>query len=93
MPGADDLRRQFGRRGAAAALLVFGGTHTIRGESPDTSRGGNAFWMTRAEIGRTIQGTRPVLFGDVGWVGDRTRMRDIGRPLSGVGAGARFSMV
>ena len=26
-------------------------------------------------------------FSDIGWVGDRNRMREIGRPLSGVGAG------
>jgi hypothetical protein len=30
---------------------------------------------------------RPVLFGDLGWAGDRTRWRDIGQPVSGVGVG------
>jgi hypothetical protein len=55
---------------------------------PDTARSGNAFWLARAEIGRTIQGTRPVVFTDIGWVGDRTKMQEIGRPMSGVGAGA-----
>lgn len=43
--------------------------------------------MARLEAGRTIQGVRPVIFSDIGWTGDRNRMRDIGRPLSGVGAG------
>lgn len=66
----------------------LGGTHTVRGQSPDTTQTGNAFWLTRLEVGRMIQGARPVLFTDIGWVGDRGRMREIGRPLSGVGAGA-----
>ena len=30
---------------------------------------------------------RPVLFGDVGWAGDRRTWRDIGQPMSGAGAG------
>ena len=30
---------------------------------------------------------RPALFGDVGWVGDRTKMANVGRPMSGVGVG------
>jgi hypothetical protein len=66
----------------------LGGTQTIRGQVPDTARSGNAFWMTRAEVGRTFQGARAILFGDLGWVGDRDRVRDVGRPLSGVGVGA-----
>src|SRR5262249_50196160 len=66
----------------------LGGTHTVRGQRPDTAQSGNAFWLARAEIGRTIQGARPVLFTDIGWAGDRNRMGSIGRPLSGVGAGA-----
>jgi hypothetical protein len=28
-----------------------------------------------------------VIFGDIGWAGDRTTWRDIGSPISGVGAG------
>jgi hypothetical protein len=65
----------------------LGGTSTVRGQSPDTAITGNAFWLTRAEIGRLIQGVRPSLFADIGWTGDRTKIREIGRPLSGVGAG------
>jgi type II secretory pathway pseudopilin PulG len=68
----------------------LGGTHTIRGQSPDTAQSGNAFWMARLETGRTIQGVRPVVFGDVGWTGDRNQMQRVGRPLTGVGAGASF---
>jgi hypothetical protein len=65
----------------------LGGTHTVRGQSPDTAHSGNAYWMARAELGQTIQGTRPVVFSDIGWVGDRGRMREVGRPLSGAGFG------
>jgi hypothetical protein len=28
-----------------------------------------------------------VIFGDLGWVGDRGRLSEVGRPLSGGGAG------
>ncbi|HKO15197.1 MAG TPA: ShlB/FhaC/HecB family hemolysin secretion/activation protein [Gemmatimonadaceae bacterium] len=68
----------------------LGGTQTIRGESPDTALSGNAYWMTRAELGRDYGPLRPVVFGDVGWVGHRAALyrRDIGRPMSGVGTGA-----
>jgi hemolysin activation/secretion protein len=48
---------------------------------------GSAYWLTRTEIGKTIQGARPLLFTDIGWVGDRSRMGDVGRPMSGVGVG------
>ncbi|MGH7679991.1 MAG: ShlB/FhaC/HecB family hemolysin secretion/activation protein [Gemmatimonadaceae bacterium] len=65
----------------------LGGTHSIRGESPDTVQSGNAYWMTRGELSRTVYGMRPVLFADFGWVGDRTRLSDVGRPLSGAGTG------
>ena len=68
----------------------LGGTHTIRGQSPDTTQSGTAYWLSRLEVGRLIQGTRPVVFSDIGWTGDRSRMRQVGRPLSGVGAGASF---
>jgi hypothetical protein len=65
----------------------LGGTHTVRGQSPDTASSGSAFWMTRAELGRTIYGPRVTIFGDLGWAGDRTRWSEVGRPLSGAGAG------
>jgi hypothetical protein len=65
----------------------LGGTHTIRGESPDPTMHGDAFWRGRAEFGTTVQGARPVIFGDIGWVGSREEMRNVGLPMSGVGAG------
>jgi hypothetical protein len=56
----------------------------------DTAQSGNAFWMTRAELGSNDAGFRPSLFADLGWVGDRTKLSQIGRPMSGVGTGASF---
>jgi hypothetical protein len=66
----------------------LGGARTIRGQSPDTAQSGDSYWMTRFEFGRTIQGGRPVIFTDLGWAGDRTQWKSIGRPMSGVGIGA-----
>jgi hypothetical protein len=95
------LKKGFGATAAALTLsggssvgalpvhrrYYLGGAHTIRGQSPDTASSGSAYWMARAELGRSIYGPRAVLFGDLGWVGDRTRLREIGRPLAGAGAG------
>lgn len=64
----------------------LGGSQTVRGLRPATGVG-NAFWMTRAEVAHGIGVIRPVLFGDLGWAGDRTKWREIGKPLAGVGAG------
>ena len=64
----------------------LGGTHTVRGLRPGTGVG-NAFWMARAEGGYGFSVVRPVIFGDLGWAGDRTTWSEIGTPLSGVGAG------
>ena len=66
----------------------LGGTHSVRGQRADTSRSGNAYWLSRLEIGRSTQGIRPVVFGDAGWVGDRSSWKAVGRPMSGVGVGA-----
>jgi hypothetical protein len=68
----------------------LGGSQTVRGQSPDTTQSGNAFWMTRLEIGSSQTGFRPTVFGDLGWVGDRTKISEVGRPMSGVGAGLSF---
>jgi hypothetical protein len=65
----------------------LGGTQTIRGQRPDTAQSGNAFWLARAELATPMPIVRASLFGDIGWVGDRTRMSEVGRPLSGVGIG------
>ena len=64
----------------------LGGSQTVRGLRPGTAVG-NAFWMTRAEAGYGFQAVRPLVFGDIGWAGDRTKWQEIGTPLAGVGAG------
>jgi hypothetical protein len=68
----------------------LGGSTTVRGQSPDTAQSGNAFWLTRAELGSNDAGFRPSLFADLGWVGDRAKLGQIGRPMSGVGTGVSF---
>lgn len=71
-------------------LWYLGGSQTVRGQSPDPLQSGNAFWLTRMELGSNDVGMRPTLFGDIGWVGDRDRVGEVGRPMSGVGAGVSF---
>jgi hypothetical protein len=71
-------------------LWYLGGSQTVRGQSPDVAQSGNVFWMTRAEIGYNDAGVRPTVFADLGWVGSREKMSEVGRPLSGVGAGVSF---
>ena len=65
----------------------LGGTQTVRGQRPDTAQSGNAFWLARAELATPMPIVRASLFGDIGWSGDRERLGEIGRPLSGVGVG------
>ena len=102
--GALDLTFTQGVGRAAAALTLsggtsvgalppqrrwfLGGTHTVRGQRPDTAASGNAYWLGRLEIGRPVNAIRPAIFGDIGWVGDRSVWRDVGRPMTGVGIGA-----
>lgn len=47
---------------------------------------GNAYWFGRAELGKGVVGRRVVFF-DLGWAGDRDHLREVGRPISGVGVG------
>jgi hemolysin activation/secretion protein len=65
----------------------LGGTQTVRGQSPSIAQSGNAFWLTRLELGKDYPGRRSTMFGDLGWVGDRDHPTDVGRPMSGVGVG------
>lgn len=65
----------------------LGGTETIRGQRADTAQSGNAFWLSRLELARNDVGVRTSLFGDIGWVGDRSKVSEVGRPMSGVGVG------
>ena len=74
----------------AQRLWYLGGAQTVRGQRPDTLQRGNAYWLTRTELGFNRTGVRPTVFGDLGWAGDRTRVSDVGRPMSGVGAGLSF---
>jgi hypothetical protein len=71
-------------------LWYLGGSKTVRGQSPDTSYSGNAFWLSRLEIGANDAGMRPTVFGDLGWVGDRNHMTQNVKPMSGVGVGVSF---
>ena len=70
-------------------LFYLGGSQTVRGQRAGSGVG-DAYWLTRLELGARSVGFRPVVFGDVGWAGDRTTWRHPGRPLSGVGVGASF---
>jgi hypothetical protein len=74
----------------AQRFWYLGGSQTVRGQSPDPTQSGNAFWLTRAELGTNDVGMKPTVFADLGWVGDRSKMTEVGRPMSGVGAGLSF---
>ena len=96
------VSREFARRFAAGLTLAggtsvgelpmqrrwfLGGSSTVRGQSADSAQSGNAFWLARGELGRSFEGFRLVAFGDLGWAGDRTKLSEVGRPLSGAGVG------
>ncbi|MEX2177794.1 MAG: hypothetical protein WD801_03730 [Gemmatimonadaceae bacterium] len=95
------VSRGYGRAAAALTLAggssaggvplhrrwFLGGTQTVRGQSADTAQSGNAFWLTRLELARSQVGYRTAIFGDIGWVGNRTALAEVGRPMSGVGVG------
>lgn len=78
-----------GIAGTAPAQRAFqlGGLHTVRGIRPGTMSG-SAFWMGRGELALSRRVVKPVLFGDVGWAGDRKNFSSPGRLMSGVGVGA-----
>jgi hypothetical protein len=67
-------------------LFYLGGLQTVRGQTALTAAG-DAFWLTRAEIGTNNPGSRIIGFADLGWAGPRDSWRMPGRPLSGVGVG------
>jgi hypothetical protein len=85
-------------------MWYLGGSQTVRGQRPtlptpgDSTRPadpalgftGNSYWLGRFELGTAFSAARPVIFGDLGWAGDRSSWSHIGRPLSGVGVGASF---
>jgi hemolysin activation/secretion protein len=70
-------------------LWYLGGSQTVRGQRAGAAIG-DAYWLTRLELGSSFVGARPVVFGDLGWAGSRSDWQNPGRPLSGVGVGASF---
>jgi hypothetical protein len=69
--------------------FFLGGTPTVRGQLPGTEIG-DAYWLSRFELGMGSAGVRRVLFGDVGWAGPKAEWNHPGRPMSGVGVGASW---
>jgi hypothetical protein len=69
--------------------FFVGGVQTVRGQKAGASIG-DSFWMTSVEFGTRSAGFRKIVFGDLGWAGDRTSFAHPGRPLSGAGIGASF---
>jgi hypothetical protein len=67
-------------------LWYLGGERTLAGQ-PVGVLAGNAYWLTRLEIAAGNVAFRPVLFGDLGWAGDRTKLHEQVRPASSVGLG------
>ncbi len=68
-------------------LWYLGGFNTVRGQDVGVEVG-DEYWLTRAELGLGSVFFKPVVFGDLGWAGDR---RDWGShmvPASGAGVGA-----
>jgi hypothetical protein len=73
----------------AQRQFFLGGLQSVRGQTAGTGVG-EAFWMTRVELGSDGVAVKPVVFGDFGWAGARDGWGQIGRPMSGVGVGASF---
>jgi hypothetical protein len=69
--------------------FFVGGVQTVRGQKAGAAIG-DSFWMTSLELGTRSTGFRKIVFGDLGWAGDRTNFSHPGRPLSGAGIGASF---
>ncbi len=68
-------------------LWYLGGPYTVHGQRTGTAVG-DAYWFGRAELGWGTSKLRPIVFGDIGWAGDRHDWRSPGRPISGAGVGA-----
>jgi len=69
--------------------FFLGGVQTVRGQRAGAEIG-DSFWMSSLELGTGSTGFRKIVFGDLGWAGDRTNFSHPGRPLSGAGVGASF---
>ncbi len=69
--------------------FFLGGSQSVRGQTAGTGYG-QAFWLSRFELGTNMVAARPVIFYDMGWAGGRNDWNAIGRPMSGAGVGASF---
>jgi len=69
--------------------FMLGGTQSVRGQRSGTAFG-DAFWMTRVEVGSAKVAARRVLFADFGWAGSREDWSRQSRALNGVGIGWSF---
>ncbi len=69
--------------------FLLGGTQSVRGQRSGTLSG-NAFWMSRIELGNASVAARRVLFADFGWAGSREDWKKQSRAISGVGLGWSF---
>lgn len=67
-------------------LFYLGGPQSLRGYRA-LSSSGNAFWLTRVEVGAGIGPVRPTVFTDVGWSGDRREWQTDVVPRVGSGVG------
>ncbi len=70
-------------------LWFLGGAYTVRGQ-PMAAAVGDAYWMTRLELGTNFPLARPTIFADLAWAGDRTKLTENVRPISGAGVGLSF---
>jgi hypothetical protein len=70
-------------------LWYLGGTSTVRGQDVGVAVG-DAYWLSRLELGLGGTFARPVIFGDLGWAGDRHHMSEGVVPVSGAGVGTSF---
>lgn len=66
-------------------LWYLGGTHTVRGQPAGTGVG-DAYWLSRLEVGQDAGVARVSIFGDAGWAGSRAAFSSA-RAMSGAGAG------
>ena len=72
----------------AQRLWYIGGLRTVRGQIAGTQEG-DAYWLTRYEVGRRSGFFRPVAFFDLGWAGVRDKYTSA-NTQRGAGLGASF---
>jgi hypothetical protein len=72
----------------AQRLWYMGGLRSVRGQVAGTQEG-DAFWLTRSEVGVRNGFLRPVAFFDIGWAGVREKYGQTGTQR-GAGVGLSF---